>query len=73
MKPNITTIPSILNSGIAGSPLTRKIGDHVAIILPERSGYQDTVVQADMIAQLAKHKLTFADIKEGARFEVQTE
>lgn len=64
MKPNNTTPPPILDSGIQGSPLTTRIGNHVAIILPERSGYQDTVVQADMMAQLAQYGLTFDDIKE---------
>jgi hypothetical protein len=41
--------------------------------LLRRPSFEGIVVLDDMITQLAKHKLTFADIKEGARFEVQTE
>ena len=67
------TVPPILKSWVKGDALTTKIGDHVVLILPERSEYQDTIVQADMMAQLAKYWLTFADIKEGTWFEVQTE
>lgn len=64
MKPNNETPPSILDSGIKGSPLTTTIAGYVSVVLPERSGYQDTVVQADMMAQLARYGLTFGDIKE---------
>ncbi len=66
-------VPPILNSWVMGAALRERVGEYVVLALPERSGYQDVIVQADMLVQLAKYGLTFADIKEWNRFEVKTE